>query len=71
LPFDEVEDVGRIAPPLPNLDLKVQEHLALQDVLDLAAGFDPDGLDELAMAPDDDLALVVLLDEDVRFDVGL
>src|SRR5665647_3041154 len=70
LAFDEVEDVLGVAPVLPDADLEFEEDLVPDVLLDLLAGLDADLLDERTMAADDDLAMVVLLDEDRGPDVS-
>ena len=70
LALDEVEDVLGVAPLGPPPDLEPQIDLRLEDLLDLLAGLDADLLDEVAVAADDDLPLVVLLDEDGGLDDG-
>ena len=66
LALDEVEDVLGVAPVLADANLEVEVDLVADVLRDLLAGLDADLLNERAVAADDDLAVVVLLDEDRR-----
>ena len=70
LALDQVQNVRRIAPALPDFDMELELNAGVDDLLDLQAGFDADRFDGLAAAADDDLTMVVALDENRGFDVG-
>src|SRR5512135_586225 len=70
LAFDEVEDVLGVAPALADADLEVQVDLMPDVIRDLLAGLDADLLDERPVPADDDLAVIILLDEDRGPNVG-